>query len=79
MGVVGAIIPRNVPLLLMALKVWPASVAGNAVVVKSAEEAPLTVIAWPNWRRRYCRRDFSTCVGHGARLRRAAGPASAGA
>ncbi|GAB3456890.1 aldehyde dehydrogenase family protein [Insolitispirillum peregrinum] len=43
-GVVGAIIPWNVPLLLMALKVAPALVAGNAVVVKSAEEAPLTVL-----------------------------------
>ncbi|MGE3622502.1 MAG: aldehyde dehydrogenase family protein [Bdellovibrionales bacterium] len=43
-GVVGAIIPWNVPLLLMALKVCPALVAGNAVVVKSAEEAPLAVL-----------------------------------
>ncbi len=43
-GVVGAIIPWNVPLLLMALKIAPAMVAGNAVVVKSAEEAPLAVL-----------------------------------
>lgn len=43
-GVVGAIIPWNVPLLLMAMKIAPALVAGNAVVVKSAEEAPLTVL-----------------------------------
>lgn len=43
-GVVGAIIPWNVPLLLMALKIAPALVAGNAVVVKSAEEAPFTVL-----------------------------------
>ena len=43
-GVVGAIIPWNVPLLLMALKIAPALVAGNTVVVKSAEEAPLTVL-----------------------------------
>jgi acyl-CoA reductase-like NAD-dependent aldehyde dehydrogenase len=42
--VVGAIIPWNVPMLLMALKVAPALVAGNAVVVKSAEEAPLAVL-----------------------------------
>lgn len=39
-GVVGAIVAWNVPLLLMALKVAPALVAGNAVVVKTAEEAP---------------------------------------
>jgi aldehyde dehydrogenase (NAD+) len=43
-GVVGAIIPWNVPLLLMALKIAPALVAGNTVVVKSAEEAPLAVL-----------------------------------
>jgi aldehyde dehydrogenase (NAD+) len=44
LGVVGAIIPWNVPLLLMSLKIAPALVAGNSVVVKSAEEAPLTVL-----------------------------------
>jgi acyl-CoA reductase-like NAD-dependent aldehyde dehydrogenase len=43
-GVVGAILPWNVPLLLMALKIVPALVAGNAVVVKSAEEAPFAVL-----------------------------------
>ncbi len=43
-GVVGAIIPWNVPLLLMALKVCPALVAGNCVVMKSAEEAPFCVL-----------------------------------
>jgi len=44
LGVVGAIIPWNVPLLLIALKIAPALVAGNTVVVKSAEEAPLAVL-----------------------------------
>jgi aldehyde dehydrogenase (NAD+) len=43
-GVVGAIIPWNVPMMLMALKIAPAMVAGNTVVVKSAEEAPLAVL-----------------------------------
>lgn len=43
-GVVGAIIPWNVPMMLMALKIAPALVAGNAVVVKSAEEAPFAVL-----------------------------------
>lgn len=43
-GVVGAIIPWNVPMGLMALKVAPALVAGNSVVVKSAEEAPFCVL-----------------------------------
>jgi acyl-CoA reductase-like NAD-dependent aldehyde dehydrogenase len=43
-GVVGAIIPWNVPMMLMAFKIAPALVAGNAVVVKSAEEAPYAVL-----------------------------------
>jgi acyl-CoA reductase-like NAD-dependent aldehyde dehydrogenase len=43
-GVVGAIIPWNVPMMLLSLKICPALVAGNAVVVKSAEEAPLCVL-----------------------------------
>lgn len=44
LGVVGAIIAWNVPLLLMSLKVAPALVAGNTIVLKSAEEAPFAVL-----------------------------------
>lgn len=40
LGVVAAIVPWNVPLVLFALKVGPALVAGNTVVVKASEEAP---------------------------------------
>ncbi|MCA0043239.1 aldehyde dehydrogenase family protein [Celeribacter litoreus] len=40
LGVVGAIVPWNVPLVLMMLKIAPALVAGNTVVVKASEEAP---------------------------------------
>jgi acyl-CoA reductase-like NAD-dependent aldehyde dehydrogenase len=43
-GVVGVIIPWNAPMMLMALKIAPALVAGNTVVVKSAEEAPFAVL-----------------------------------
>lgn len=43
-GVVGAILPWNAPLMLMAWKVAPALAAGNTIVVKSAEEAPLCVL-----------------------------------
>ena len=43
-GVVGAIIPWNVPMMLMAYKIAPALVAGNTVVVKSAEESPFAVL-----------------------------------
>ena len=42
-GVVAAIIPWNVPLLFFAKKVAPAIAAGNCVVLKSSEKAPLTV------------------------------------
>ncbi len=45
LGVVAAILPWNVPLVLMMLKVAPALVAGNAVVIKAAEEAPFATLA----------------------------------
>jgi betaine-aldehyde dehydrogenase len=40
LGVVAAILPWNVPLVLGALKIGPALVAGNSVVLKASEEAP---------------------------------------
>ena len=40
-GVVGAIVPWNVPMMLMALKVAPALLMGNTVVVKPAEPAAI--------------------------------------
>lgn len=43
-GVVGAIIPWNAPLLLAALKIAPALMTGNTVVLKTSEEAPLAVL-----------------------------------
>jgi acyl-CoA reductase-like NAD-dependent aldehyde dehydrogenase len=43
-GVVGAIIPWNAPVLLGALKIAPAVCAGNAIVLKAAEDAPLGVL-----------------------------------
>jgi aldehyde dehydrogenase (NAD+) len=42
-GVVAAIIPWNVPVYFFILKVAPAIAAGNTVVIKSSEKAPLTV------------------------------------
>ncbi|HVO86972.1 MAG TPA: aldehyde dehydrogenase family protein [Casimicrobiaceae bacterium] len=44
LGVVGAIIPWNAPLLLTAAKVGPAIIAGNSVVLKTAEQAPLAAL-----------------------------------
>jgi len=43
-GVVGAIIPWNAPVLLAALKIAPALCAGNTIVLKAAEDAPLGVL-----------------------------------
>ncbi|MFW6320749.1 MAG: aldehyde dehydrogenase family protein [Halohasta sp.] len=43
-GVVGQIIPWNFPLLMAAWKLGPALSAGNAVVLKPAEETPLSVL-----------------------------------
>lgn len=45
LGVVGAITPFNFPLNLVAHKVGPALAAGNTVVLKPAEETPLTAVA----------------------------------
>jgi len=43
-GVVGQIIPWNFPILLAAWKVAPALAAGNTIVLKPAEQTPLTAI-----------------------------------
>src|ERR1700733_11405659 len=44
LGVVGAIIPWNAPVLLAAVKIGPALCAGNTMVMKAAEDAPLGVL-----------------------------------
>jgi acyl-CoA reductase-like NAD-dependent aldehyde dehydrogenase len=43
-GVVGCIVPWNFPLSLAAWKVAPALACGNTVVLKPAEETPLTAL-----------------------------------
>jgi aldehyde dehydrogenase len=43
-GVVGQIIPWNFPLLMAAWKLAPALAAGNCVVLKPAEQTPVTVL-----------------------------------
>ncbi len=45
-GVVGAIIPWNFPLLLLAWKLAPALAAGNTVVIKPSELTPLSTLRW---------------------------------
>lgn len=44
LGVVGAILPWNSPLMIAGFKIPAALAAGNTVVVKAAEAAPLSVI-----------------------------------
>jgi len=43
-GVVGAVVPWNFPLSMAAWKVAPALACGNAVVLKPAEQTPLTAL-----------------------------------
>ena len=42
LGVVGCIVPWNYPLLMAAWKVAPALAAGNSIVLKPAEQSPLS-------------------------------------
>lgn len=44
LGVVGAVVPWNFPLLMAAWKMGPALATGNSMVIKPAEQSPLTVI-----------------------------------
>jgi acyl-CoA reductase-like NAD-dependent aldehyde dehydrogenase len=44
LGVVGAIIPWNFPMLMVGWKAAPALAAGNTVVIKPAAETPLSAI-----------------------------------
>src|SRR5256885_5404366 len=44
LGVVGAVVPWNFPLLMAAWKFAPALAAGNCVVLKPAEQSPLSAL-----------------------------------
>ena len=46
LGVVGQIIPWNFPLLMAVWKLAPALAAGNAVVLKPAEQTPASIMHW---------------------------------
>lgn len=48
-GVVGIIIPWNAPLVFFSKKIAPAVAAGNTVVLKSSEKAPLTSWKVAQW------------------------------
>lgn len=44
-GVVGAVVPWNYPLIVTCWKLAPALATGNSVVLKPAEQSPLTALA----------------------------------
>ena len=44
LGVIGLIIPWNFPILMAAWKVAPALAAGNCVVLKPAEQTPMSIL-----------------------------------
>ena len=46
LGVVGQIIPWNFPILMATWKLAPALAAGNAVVLKPAEQTPASIMLW---------------------------------
>ncbi|WP_078547893.1 aldehyde dehydrogenase [Litchfieldia alkalitelluris] len=46
LGVVGQIIPWNFPLLMATWKLAPALAAGNCVVLKPAEQTPVSILVW---------------------------------
>ena len=43
-GVVAAVVPWNFPLAITAMKVGPVLAGGNSIVIKPAEQSPLTAI-----------------------------------
>ncbi|MFD8729442.1 aldehyde dehydrogenase family protein [Streptomyces sp. NPDC059611] len=46
LGVVGQVIPWNFPILMATWKLAPALAAGNAVVLKPAEQTPVSIHFW---------------------------------
>ncbi len=44
LGVIGAVVPWNFPLLMASWKLGPALATGNSVVLKPAEQSPLTAL-----------------------------------
>ncbi len=45
-GVVACVVPWNFPLLMACWKISPALAAGNSVILKPAEQSPLTAIRY---------------------------------
>jgi betaine-aldehyde dehydrogenase len=49
LGVAGLIIPWNYPIMMLAWKVAPALAAGCTVILKPAEQTPLTALKFASW------------------------------
>ncbi|KAL7906783.1 aldehyde dehydrogenase domain-containing protein [Trichoderma velutinum] len=49
LGVCGQIIPWNFPLLMLAWKIGPALATGNTIVMKTAEQTPLSALVFANF------------------------------
>ena len=77
-GVVGQIIPWNFPLLMQAWKLGPALATGNTVVMKPAEQTPLTAlrVGELDRRSRFPGRSRQSAAGLWAHRRRRASPAT---
>ena len=43
-GVVAAVVPWNYPLMMASWKLGPALATGNSIIVKPAEQSPLTAL-----------------------------------
>ena len=55
MGVVGAIVPWNFPLLMACWKIGPVLASGNSLVLKPSEKSPLTALRVAEIGRASCR------------------------
>ncbi len=44
LGIIGAVVPWNFPLLMAAWKMGPALATGNSMIIKPTEQSPLTMI-----------------------------------
>ena len=60
-GVVGAITPWNLPVLISFIKTLPALLAGNTVVLKPSPFTPLTVLRISDSSATFCPRSPQHC------------------
>lgn len=44
LGVIGAVVPWNYPMVIATWKIAPALISGNSIVIKPAEQSPLSIL-----------------------------------